>query len=1255
MAATRPKVPVGSAQWFLGERQQANELVDQEVEEFTYSVRNEMEWLNEHMTEILNANQLNVADIFKTPGKLRGKTPRTIRKRNALQERAPLTDIFAPNSQPIRTSPPKTQFYKQVEQFQIAQDIDTHVPTSPPKQHVAVGKENTDSGYHGTTEDEMDVDPVPDAPPPVPKHVQLPQRQQAEQPKAASRAGTEEQDSFVSAKEILGSKNPSQENLREEDEATIPDEDVQKLSQEQAPEQLIAEVAKSPEHVQTEAEPAVTDSKAQDAVESRDVMDIDDVRSPSEGSSPVQPLLRKSSLTFASLPAREPLSSKHSIGNRVSRTSHLDQLKASGVGRSSQFGRTTAGKSLGTAHANTNSAFGDDDDHSDIENSRPALSRVESETTKLHNTMSTQRLHDRINMLAQTQEPRTSKSIQNLSSMAQSIHSNPSSSANEHSKPLEGPAVPLKDHVPTARVVHPDDDDDWIVPVVSNGHLVQRSEAQPTVSSDAVARNQDGADEAQFGLPLLHHRSADPLASPSRVGVFGHVKSISGSAMPSPTRAAMAVEPSHKKAVSVSNPDMPSRETTTPAGSPNKKYADGPLSASKAKLYSVLKSAKGIFASSAAVSAQAKSEVLSSKRSKEQLPMTIEELFSPNPEVHPTPALYPNIEAQAEDIARPASPSKSEGRRTRSSSEREKEEKRREREVKEKERMTGELEKAREKERQKAATQKAQKLKAVEKEPDSADEMPPPPPPKSLLPTTGQQPNKTREQPRRPMKPTKETLNKSTGPSKPVRVYLESQRIGQNQQPSNTALSASLHDSLPPQVPPKQPPQQVLGKTSTSSLQSQSSSNTLRTNASSQSGRPKALEAAARKKELEEKAAQRKAEQKRELEQKRAAKLEEERKAEQQRKEEEQRRIQEAKRAAQRKAEEAKRLEQQKREAARPPSRQANELANALQQERSHGPPTYQRADLGTARPVGQIKMVQDPPRAIPVNHAKPAKRPLQPEQDEEAVQRPTVQRNPPSYQQLDAKRRRTNEGEEEGENRRSVMAPPIRNSNIRKEPSKFTHGYVTAPQQSSHATSMFKATVTSQHQLQQQHGQPSVKLPTGHPHDMAKYANARIPFADGPNAPAAGSSAITANSQTYKTPLRPEGATIASKSAAKSSPHYPPGESIQLPDIATDSEDEDSDNEFAAPSWVDSPLLNQALSQQQLVDPETIFGPIGELKMDEIFKNKERAKRWRERTSSANWNGADRLTEEERRRDKEGREKMMKEGGWTFGTVPEH
>lgn len=59
MAALRAKVPpVGSASWILNERQQASQFVEQEAEEFSFSVRNEVEWLNEHMAEIFTRGQL---------------------------------------------------------------------------------------------------------------------------------------------------------------------------------------------------------------------------------------------------------------------------------------------------------------------------------------------------------------------------------------------------------------------------------------------------------------------------------------------------------------------------------------------------------------------------------------------------------------------------------------------------------------------------------------------------------------------------------------------------------------------------------------------------------------------------------------------------------------------------------------------------------------------------------------------------------------------------------------------------------------------------------------------------------------------------------------------------------------------------------------------------------------------------------------------------------------------------------------------
>ena len=125
----------------------------------------------------------------------------------------------------------------------------------------------------------------------------------------------------------------------------------------------------------------------------------DDVRSPSDNSSPVKPLVRKSSLNFASLPAREPLLPKKSMGNRVSRTSHLDSNKAG----NSHMGRFTGGKSLGGSQLAHPAELQHADD-TDTDTERPELQREESETTKAHNKTSTQRLFERINMLKQQNE-----------------------------------------------------------------------------------------------------------------------------------------------------------------------------------------------------------------------------------------------------------------------------------------------------------------------------------------------------------------------------------------------------------------------------------------------------------------------------------------------------------------------------------------------------------------------------------------------------------------------------------------------------------------------------------------------------------------------------------------------------------------------------------------------------------------------------------------------------------------------------------
>lgn len=51
-------MPVGSSQWIQNERDHADDMIAQEVEEFGFSARNEMDWLNEHMADIFSKSQV---------------------------------------------------------------------------------------------------------------------------------------------------------------------------------------------------------------------------------------------------------------------------------------------------------------------------------------------------------------------------------------------------------------------------------------------------------------------------------------------------------------------------------------------------------------------------------------------------------------------------------------------------------------------------------------------------------------------------------------------------------------------------------------------------------------------------------------------------------------------------------------------------------------------------------------------------------------------------------------------------------------------------------------------------------------------------------------------------------------------------------------------------------------------------------------------------------------------------------------------
>lgn len=148
------------------------ELVEQEMEEVEYPVRHELDWLNEHMTEILSKGQTNFADVFKTPGKMRGKTPRTARKRMPEESRVPLSEIFSSAQKqlenhaspspfihrvvskpaPVTASPvPRTKIVTEQASQPEYPDLTQNLNSFP--------THNTDSGYHGMPDDDEMVLP----------------------------------------------------------------------------------------------------------------------------------------------------------------------------------------------------------------------------------------------------------------------------------------------------------------------------------------------------------------------------------------------------------------------------------------------------------------------------------------------------------------------------------------------------------------------------------------------------------------------------------------------------------------------------------------------------------------------------------------------------------------------------------------------------------------------------------------------------------------------------------------------------------------------------------------------------------------------------------------------------------------------------------------------------------------------------------------------------------------------------------------
>ena len=226
-------------------------------------------------------------------------------------------------------------------------------------------------------------------------------------------------------------------------------------------------------HEEVQALAATVHNADGDTVPQKENPAVEDLPSPSDGSSPVRALVRKSSLTFAALPAREPLANKKSLGGRNQRTSYTEQSKVTSTNGENYYGRHTDGKSLGGLQElqPAEEALGDGDmnvDEQTTGTSQVVIENLveEATMTDLHHKSSTQRLHDKISMLGQSQPTRPTKSIP--STTTNNLHLN---YPDIHSAKVEIPVEITADaaalnQAPELVIQEAvnDDKDDWIQP-----------------------------------------------------------------------------------------------------------------------------------------------------------------------------------------------------------------------------------------------------------------------------------------------------------------------------------------------------------------------------------------------------------------------------------------------------------------------------------------------------------------------------------------------------------------------------------------------------------------------------------------------------------------------------------------------------------------------------------------------------------------------------------------------------------------------
>ncbi|KAI5797739.1 hypothetical protein EDC01DRAFT_613996 [Geopyxis carbonaria] len=1366
MAGARQTTKVGSMAWIAKERVTFGEMEAQDLEDFSYSARHEFEWLNEHMADIFERNTLDMAEIMKTPGRLRGKTPLTARRRLGTKDRSPglrtpaskqlFNEVFASwrktpsgtSSNPFgpenaelvnekEASPVRPQLAKSPTKSpeKLPSPARAHSPAkepaSDPPVELSLPPPNfADSGFFTSSNPNSQVDQISQ-----PKRMKTRSSSVSQVYVDAitsaghrgSNGGRTTRQSYRTAAEdetipasspiqedIAMSKPPTSKEVPEELRSPIRQASPVKQSspvektvspveprrsgriagrvsiQEAAQEESAPASPPEPEPaIEREPEVAIEQPSYPTLPQPEEPKGKEDVpvsppaeeepnspteeQSFSESPQPEKHIIRKSSMNFASLPAREPLTNKKkSLGPKAARESHLDQVRQNGAKRASWMNKKkSTGKSLG-GRVIGNSAEAEDEPRepktgekrkSDVHSSNrwQKVAKDDSdaafviqetkETVKIptkggdddsesdvraHNKSSTQRLHDKIQQLGKLNKARATRSF-------------PAPISQTESSVAEYPNLPT----------HEDD-------IIAKTPTELRK--QPTIVS--ARANQIEEQRAIFETSIKQpvppsHTDAAVLGTPKKDVVNDSDPTKTHSPLPRPlsirTNSQPYIPAENRNTGSTAGVSRPS----SPLVSPKTQTPESPIASMKAHTSSMIKKAKEMWMKSSVASASAKVEILSPPLRRWPGAEHLQESYKRDAAATSRPQtrgndkeLYPDlastllaesgdkyVEKSFDDIReelprtrqtkplqsrppnapRAVSP-KPVGRVTRNSKSRgeanreeeaEKylEQQRIQQEQEEALRKSNELlqrqqeailkkekEELRKKQqdelqekRKEEEKRKAKKQRSIELS-DNEDSQPETEAPRSRFGSADpERPQSRLQKGLRFQKASDKTrvVRGAKEPPKPKPAPVSIKIASASQlQDQRHKNTIGVGNSLVSALKNSFEPSQPAQ--SSQQIHLSSSQGSIRSNSSASGPKqPKSLIAAANQLKKEQEEKERKAAAKREIDQRRADKL-------RQQQEEEYKRQQAKKRTTPGPTSTGKTLAR---------TQPLNNLRQMSQEPEASRKVEYQKS----AYPKGAIKRVQ------PDNDNDPSQQ----------IRIVPARLGVAAYQQEGPKKRRTGEYEEPmRQEPPKHMKPPIRSSTAQKEmiSKMMPHGYV--PVSSSNAP-------------------PSIlKNKPGPQVDSIKYSKEKIRFAE-----PAGPSASSGQSG-FKTP----GAKTVKSKTPKESPLYENGENIVLPDIPTDSEDEDdyppSKNDFSLPQWAESPELRELLRRQQTVDPEAIFGPIAKLDMDAIFKGTDdRKSRFRARTSSANWSGQDRLTQAEIQRDLEARRHMQEQGKWTFGT----